>query len=125
MREGDEVQVHCQQHQFDGHQQDDDVLTVQENTDHRDREQDRAEDQVMSERQSHGASFLASAAATAAASIAFWFTACIFTMRRRSLRLTLTARAGSMALVSLRLRRVRATAAMIATSRIRPAISKP
>ena len=28
--EGDEIDVHRQQHQFDAHQQDDDVLTVQE-----------------------------------------------------------------------------------------------
>src|SRR5471030_1912122 len=50
MRERDEVHVHRQQHQFDGHQQDNDVLAVQENTDDGDREQDRAEYEVVSER---------------------------------------------------------------------------
>src|SRR5476649_743648 len=58
MRERDEVHVHRQQHQFDGHQQDDDVLAVQENTDDGDREQNRAEYEVVSERESHGASLV-------------------------------------------------------------------
>jgi hypothetical protein len=38
--EGDEVHVHRQQHQLDGHQQHDQVLAVQEDADHRQREQE-------------------------------------------------------------------------------------
>src|ERR1700704_2863534 len=49
--EGDEVQVHGEQHQLDRHQQHDDVAPVQEDADHADREQDRAQHKVMVERQ--------------------------------------------------------------------------
>ena len=37
MRKGDEVDVDRQQHQFDGHQDDDQILPVQENTNNADR----------------------------------------------------------------------------------------
>ncbi|MPN23319.1 hypothetical protein SDC9_170707 [bioreactor metagenome] len=47
MREGDEVHIDREQHQFDRHQQDDQVLPVEEDADHADREQDRAKDQEM------------------------------------------------------------------------------
>src|SRR5688500_9549727 len=49
MRERDEVHVHRKQHQFNRHQEDDDVPAVQKNADDGDRKQDRAEYQVMSE----------------------------------------------------------------------------
>ncbi|KAG0755912.1 hypothetical protein G6F22_020460 [Rhizopus arrhizus] len=42
-READEIDVHRQQHQFDRHQQDDDVLPVEEDTGQADGEQHRAE----------------------------------------------------------------------------------
>src|SRR5436309_8096168 len=38
VREGDEVQVDGEQHQLDRHQQDDQVLAVEEDADHRERE---------------------------------------------------------------------------------------
>ncbi len=41
-REGHEVDVDRQQHQFDRHQDDDDVLAVEEDAEDADREQDRA-----------------------------------------------------------------------------------
>ena len=47
MREGDEINIHGQQHQLDRHQQNDDVAAVQEDPDHADREQDRAQHQIM------------------------------------------------------------------------------
>ena len=53
VREGDEVRVHREQHQLDRHQQNDDVLAVEEDADHRDREQQRAEDQKMRQREGH------------------------------------------------------------------------
>jgi hypothetical protein len=42
MRERDEVHVDREQHQLDRHQQDDDVLAIQEDSDHAESEQDRA-----------------------------------------------------------------------------------
>src|ERR1700676_586106 len=53
MRKRDEVRVHRQQHQFDCHQDDDHVTSIQKNSDDADREQDRAEHQVMGKTQ-HG-----------------------------------------------------------------------
>ncbi len=47
MREGDKVGVHCQQHQFDSHQKNDQVLPVQEKTDHADAEQNSGQDEEM------------------------------------------------------------------------------
>src|SRR6185436_10801275 len=49
MREGDEIDVHRQQHQLDRHQQDDYVLAVQKNSHHAYREQDCAENEVVRE----------------------------------------------------------------------------
>jgi hypothetical protein len=43
VRKRHEVHVDRQQHQLDGHQQHDQVLAVQEDADHRQREQDRTE----------------------------------------------------------------------------------
>jgi hypothetical protein len=48
-REGDEVDVHRQQHQLDRHQDDDDVLAVQEDPEHAEREQDRRDGQVVAQ----------------------------------------------------------------------------
>src|SRR6266851_1184160 len=48
-REGDEVDVDGEQHQLDRHQDDDDVLAVEENTEDPQREQDRGNRQVMGE----------------------------------------------------------------------------
>src|SRR6476620_180963 len=64
MRERDEIHVHRKQHQFNRHQQNDDVLAVEENTDDGDRKQDRAEDQVMSKSQSHNAALIVFAGRT-------------------------------------------------------------
>ena len=50
MRERDEVHIHREQHELDGHQQHDQVLPVEEDPDHADREQDRAQDEVMGKR---------------------------------------------------------------------------
>jgi hypothetical protein len=47
MRKCDEIHVHCQQHQFDRHQQDDDVFPVEENANDADGEQNRPEDKIM------------------------------------------------------------------------------
>ena len=49
MRKGHEIHVDRKQHQFDGHHQDEQILPVQEDADHADREQDRAQDQEMRE----------------------------------------------------------------------------
>src|SRR5678815_3753147 len=50
VREGDEVQVDGEQHQLDRHQQHDQVLAVEEDADHREREQDRADGEIVAER---------------------------------------------------------------------------
>src|ERR1043166_5973299 len=52
-REGDEVDVHRQQHQLDRHQDDDDVLAVQEDAENPEREQDRRHGQVMGKTDGH------------------------------------------------------------------------
>ncbi|SIT40995.1 hypothetical protein BN2475_270203 [Paraburkholderia ribeironis] len=97
MRERDEIGVHCEQHQLDRHQDDEDVAAVQENADDADRKQDRAEDKVMSKGQ-HDFYLLsaqlflaeaesaaaAAAAASSAATVAAVFSDAIFTTRTRS-----------------------------------------
>src|SRR5574343_1100709 len=45
MREGNEVGVDGKQHQFDGHQQDDQILPVQEQADHADAEKHSGQDE--------------------------------------------------------------------------------
>src|SRR3954447_23691014 len=52
-REGDEVDVDREQHQFDRHHDDDDVLAVQEDAKDPEREQDRGNGQVMGEAGPH------------------------------------------------------------------------
>jgi hypothetical protein len=47
MRKRDEVHVHRQQHQLNGHQQNDHVFAVEENAQHADGKQDAAQHQVM------------------------------------------------------------------------------
>src|SRR5688500_15107878 len=106
MREGDEVQVDGEQHELDRHQQHDDVAPVEEDAHHADREQDRAEHQIVVEAQHHS------------------FSDGMDTISTRSWRRTRTCSAGSWWRLSLRLRSVRAIAAMMATSRITAAISK-
>ena len=122
MREGDEVHVDRQQHQLDGHQQHDQVLAVQEDADHRQREQDAAQRQVVAERERPmlmPPRFAALGSATAARS-----SGAILTMRRRSAFLTATCCDGSMWRLSLRWRSVSAMAAMMATSSITAAICR-
>src|SRR5437660_7017066 len=105
--EGDEVEIHREQHQFDRHQEHDQVAAVEEDPDHADREQDRGQHQVVGELEaSHS------------------FSAGIETRRTRSSLLALTCMDGSCARVSFRRRSVSAIAAIIATSRITAATSK-
>ena len=47
MRKRDKVHIDRKQHQFDRHQQNDDVPAVQEDPDHADREKNRAQHQIM------------------------------------------------------------------------------
>ena len=52
-REGDQIDVHGEQHQLDRHQDDDDVLAVQEDAEDPEGEQDRGDGQVMGEPDGH------------------------------------------------------------------------
>src|ERR1700748_2654319 len=45
--ERDEIEVDGEQDQFDRHQHDDDVLAVEEDSEHADHQQDAADDQIM------------------------------------------------------------------------------
>src|SRR4029078_433456 len=49
-REGDEVDVHCEQDVLDRHEDQDDVAAVDENSEHAQHEQDRGDGQIMGER---------------------------------------------------------------------------
>ena len=51
MRERNEIHIHCQQHQFDGHQQNDHVLAIQKDAYHADCEQQGTQNQEMRKRQ--------------------------------------------------------------------------
>ena len=53
-RERDEVEVDGEQHELDAHQQQDDVLAVQEDAGHAQAEQDGREHEVMRRRDDHG-----------------------------------------------------------------------
>src|SRR5690242_14125611 len=106
MREGDEVEVHREQHQLDRHQQHDQVAPGEEDADHADREEHRGEHQVVGEADAHS------------------FSAGMETSRTRSALVARTCSDGSWARVSLRRRSVSEIAAMIATSRITAAVSK-
>src|SRR5260221_2314342 len=113
VREGDEVHVDGEQHQLDRHQQDDEVLAVEEYSDHADREEQRAEDEEVLER-NHGA---------APGVVELSIDTC-FTIRRRSALFADNCTAGSWYLVCLLLRSVNAIAAVVTTSRITAEISK-
>src|SRR5262249_8903852 len=52
-REGDEVDVHREQEQLDRHQDDDDVLAIDDHPQHAEREEDRADDEIMAEPDRH------------------------------------------------------------------------
>src|SRR5690606_35748738 len=52
--EGHEIQVHREQDQLDRHQDDDDVLPVQEDAEHADREQHGRNGEVMRDSDFHG-----------------------------------------------------------------------
>src|SRR5262245_39350463 len=52
-RKGDEVQVHGKQHQLDRHQNDDDVLAIEEDAENAEREQDRGNGEIMGEADGH------------------------------------------------------------------------
>jgi hypothetical protein len=58
VREGDEVQVHGEQHQLDRHEQDDHVLPVEEDPHHAEREENRAQQQEMRQRKQAKLPFL-------------------------------------------------------------------
>ena len=49
LREGDKVDVDGEQHQLDRHQNDDDVLAIDENARHADGEEDRRDAEIVSE----------------------------------------------------------------------------
>src|SRR3546814_5434199 len=52
-RERDQIDVHRQKHQLDRHQNDDDVLPVEEDAEDAEREQDRRHGQIMREADRH------------------------------------------------------------------------
>src|SRR5450631_404912 len=112
VREGDEVHVDGEQHQLDRHQQDDEVLAVEEDSHDANGKQARAEDEVVAQGD-HGVSPRVADVSSI-----------IFTMRRRSAERVVSWVRESCDLVSLRLLRVIAIAATMATSRITAAISK-
>src|SRR5690606_13321593 len=121
-RERDEVDVHRQQHQLDRHQQDDDVLAVEENAGHADAEQHRAQRQVVSSSRALSGELHCCRASPPVASSPC-FSAGMLTMRRRSAARTRACSAGFWCLVPGRRRRVSATAAITATVRISAATS--
>src|SRR5215469_7971885 len=108
-REGDEIDVHRQQHQLDRHQDDDDVLTIQKNAEDAEREQDGGDGEVVREAdlQHH------------APSPGRTLTISIVSSRRRE-----TWRAMRWRRVSGRRRWVSTMAPIIATSRTAPAVWK-
>ena len=106
-REGDEVDVHREQDQLDRHQHQDDVAAVEEDAEHADREQDRGDGQIMARGRSQ-LHPLAHARLECCNRLARTAAICLRDLLRR---------------VSRRLRWVSTIAPIIATSRIRPAIS--
>src|SRR5690606_19795409 len=116
-REGDEVDVDRKQHQLDRHQQDDDVLAVEEDAREADAEQHRAQRQHVSKGDHAWPSPSAFGASGAG------FSAGMETMRRRSAALTRDCSAAFWVLMPVRLRRVIITAAITATVRITAANS--
>src|SRR3569832_2365902 len=115
-----EVGVDRQQHQFDAHQQHDQVAAVQEDADDGQREEHRAERQEVAQGEAHA---LVSAVSATGTNGGATTVGSILMMCRRSRAFTRTASAGSKCLLSLRWRSVSAMAATIATSRMTAAIS--
>src|SRR6056297_905095 len=112
MGKGDEVHVHRQQHELDGHEQDDHILAVEEDAGHGQTEHDGRQDEDVrqgdhepSSRPSRGSEGME-------------------TMRMRSSRRTATCTSGFWVFTVLRRRMVREMAATMATSRITAATSK-
>lgn len=58
MRKGDEIHIHRKQHQFDSHQEDDQIFTVKKNSDDTDGEEKRAENQKMGQCKQDASRFL-------------------------------------------------------------------
>src|SRR5512135_1059007 len=113
-RERDEIHVHREQHQFDRHQQHDDVLAVDEDARDRNAEQDRAEADVVGQGQVHAFDHgVAPPLVTLA----------ILTMRTRSLTRTADCSDAFCRRVPARWRNVSMIAATIATVSTTAAIS--
>ena len=104
-RERDEVEVNCQQHELDAHQQQDQVLAIDEDAGDGEREQDRSDGQVVIEADH------------------CFFSASIFTIRTRSFARTATCFEMFCTLRPGRLRIVSVIAATIANSSTTAAIS--
>src|ERR1700730_15909890 len=105
--EGDEVDVDGEQHQLDRHQNDDDVLAVQEDAEDAEREQDRGDREIVSEADLEH----------------FGQTPCpgrTLTISSVSSRLRPTCRAIRCRRTPSRVRKVRTIAPIMATSRIIP-----
>src|SRR5690606_3811004 len=126
-RKGDEIDVDREQHQLDRHQQDDDVLAVEEDAGDADAEQRGAKREVVAQGQPlpEELGHLASPSPVAAScpGAPARFSAGMLTMRKRSLARTRDCSPGFWCLVPGRRRRVSVTAAMTATVRIRAATS--
>src|SRR5690606_17269286 len=124
-RKPDEIDVHREQHQLDGHQQDDDVLPVEEDAGQADAEQHRAQRQNVAQRD-HGLASSPSAGVPSAALLLPCTNGCstsILTTRRRSADLTMVCSPGFCVLMPVRWRRVSMTAATTATVRMTAANS--
>ncbi len=114
--EGDEVHIHCQQHELDAHEQDDDVLPVEEDPGNTDGEQEPSQQQIFGQGY-HCVSTSPDVGTTlgSAGTLTTWIRSGPF--------LTRTCRDGSSYLVSGRRRRVSRMAATMATNRMTAAIS--
>src|SRR5690606_6656842 len=125
-RKRNKVHVHCKQHQFCAHKQNDQVAAVPEHPEDAQSKQYRAQYEEMAQCQRHHLSPLAAACAEAAA-VSFTAAArsrCAGTdtRRMRSEAFTFNCALGTLGLVSLRRRRVSAMAATMPTRRITAAI---
>ena len=106
-RKRHKIDVHREQDQLDGHQDDDDILAVDENAEHADREEQRGQDQIM--RTGRQSRHTPCPGLTSSSSMASAGTR--LTCRRMDCRRT-----------PVRWRSVRTMAPIIATSRISPAV---
>src|SRR5690606_41829732 len=107
--EGHEIDIGGQEQEFDRPQQNDQIATVQEETEDADGKEDRSQYEVMSQSRCHFASPCALPAA--ALSRGRWMLA----LRTRSRARTRTCELGSVRLTSERLRKVSAIAAPMPT----------